>query len=747
MASNPCPAYSQGTITFDIRTRINTPLFTAQGSAGEICLAITNNQLVYRITTQEQTALLEMEDIRNLTDNQWHSIAVTVDSTGTRVYIDGYQEFCGTTSAFFTDLGEDANYTLVENALITIREFAITERIAKPQEVLAQATTPTALIEFAAPYLSSYDVMQVGELTSGSIRVIFRVRGHGQAGTMFAAAGAGREAMSLAIDTTGITYRVLGKYGQWRVFHAQGAWDDGYWHDVVVTAAYGAIEIYVDGFRELHEPGQPFFADIDELNTVVIGQDTIGIRLFGEATQAMIYPTPLNDSQIKHLARIAPLSTQALFDRGYMGSSSYRIPSLIALPTGVVIAGADQRTSIPNDSPNHINFTIRRSLDNGATWLPVQTVIDSPGSGHSGASASDSVLVYDEQAHRVIVLIDRFPGNIGQPNCGYGLGTNTQGELLLHDEQGQIYTLHDDGTVSDSDQNITEYTVDTKGNVCINGQDGGNIWNAQGTNPNQTLLVEQTSFLEVLYSDDEGETWSEPRTINHMVKEPWMSFLGTSPGNGIVLHHGTHAGRIIMPVYFSGHNSMRFSTAVVYSDDHGITWKRSYSTNDNRMFKGSIIDPETFEDAEACLYECVPVEREDGSIIFFMRNQHPEGKVAVAISHDGGETWDAPYFHSQLPEIFSQPNAISLADAEHPNRLVFANASQLLPYRGAGVLRLSEDGGTTFSISRTFRPFHYVYQCMAWLANGNLGLLWEHEWQGLFFTQIPLQWFSNPRIE
>ena len=51
------------------------------------------------------------------------------------------------------------------------------------------------------------------------------------------------------------------------------------------------------------------------------------------------------------------------------------------------------------------------------------------------------------------------------------------------------------------------------------------------------------------------------------------------------------------------------------------------------------------------------------------------------------------------------------------------------PYRGRGVLRLSEDGGRTWIESRTFNPAHYVYQCMTILPDGMLGLLWEREMQ------------------
>ena len=82
---------------------------------------------------------------------------------------------------------------------------------------------------------------------------------------------------------------------------------------------------------------------------------------------------------------------------------------------------------------------------------------------------------------------------------------------------------------------------------------------------------------------------------------------------------------------------------------------------------------------------------------------------------------------------------------QHP-RIVFANASQMHPYRGRGELRLSEDGGHTWIASRTFNPAHYVYQCMTILPDGTLSLLWEREMQGLYFTRIPLEWIEAAKI-
>ncbi len=68
------------------------------------------------------------------------------------------------------------------------------------------------------------------------------------------------------------------------------------------------------------------------------------------------------------------------------------------------------------------------------------------------------------------------------------------------------------------------------------------------------------------------------------------------------------------------------------------------------------------------------------------------------------------------------------------------------PYRGRGELRLSEDGERTWIESRTFNPAHYVYQCMTILPDGTLGLLWEREMQGLYFTRFPLEWIEATKI-
>ena len=693
-------------------------------------------------STKSMSFALDMEDTASLTDATWHTLAITATSCGSKIYLDGYQCFSTTADLSPAGGGKDAKLLVEPGAGLEIREFSAHDSLLSAPEILALSPAPTPLIEFAAAHLSDYDVAELSELTSGTIFARYRVRGPGQHGTILAAGGGGSEKLNLSVTEQGIEYKVLGRRGQWRTFVAHGHWDQGRWHDVVIRVGHGAVQIYVDGYLEAHLPGQVFFAGVEGLDEVVIGQDTAGSRLFGEVRNAAIYTSVLNDAQIKKLSSVAPLDTQCLFDAGFHNSISYRIPSLITLKSGVVVAGADQRETIANDSPNSINFTIRRSFDAGATWQDLQTVLSYPGHGAMGASVIDSCMVQERRSGRLIVLIDHFPGGIGQPNAAAGIGVDAKGRYLLYDGAGNQYTWNEDGAVTDAAGEKTLYRVCEHGDVTINdgGEEapGGNVFLADGEDPHQSLLTARTCFLQMIYSDDDGATWSAPINLNQDVKEEWMSFCGTSPGTGVQLR----SGRLVVPIYYNGEHKRHFSAAVVYSDDGGATWKRGKSPNDGRIFEGRQIDSRTLDTEAGATHEATLIERADGSLLMLMRNQHPSGKVAAAVSTDGGETWGEVYFAQEITEIFCQPNAVPWPSEECPERVVFANASQMRPYRGRGVLRLSEDGGRTWIASRTFNPAHYVYQCMTILPDGTLGLLWEREMQGLYFTRIPLEWIE-----
>ena len=774
-------ACERGTILLDVSVRADVTLMELTGSNGRITLSLRGGRLYGEqvlgsdgspeIGTEEQDGverrLLDAEDALGLDDGRPHTIALTVNETGTHLYADGYECFSTTLTAFLVQIGL-TGVRIDPDGIAAVTRLAAWAEPLSDRAVMAQSLAVTPMVQFAASELSARDARRVGALATGAIRALFRTRGRGQAGRVIAASGQGGT-LHLDIDAGGLTYRVLPGADSPETeplveVRAPGHWDDGAWHDVVVTSARGAVEIHVDGYQVAHAPGSAFLADIAPVARVVVGADLNGKRLFGEVQTAMIYDAALTDAQIKRLAGAAPLPTRALFDTGYHGALSYRIPSLLTLDSGVILAGADQRVSIPNDAPNDINLVMRRSLDGGQTWEEMRTLLSLPGTGALGASLIDSVLVQDHSTGRVICLVDQFPGGIGQPNAVVGTGFDAQGRRVLHNRARELFAVEPDGTVVTAAGEPTDYRVVLSndaatgaraGDVLLGGEAAGSIYLAYEQAPEECLFQHRSSHLLMITSDDDGATWSEPTDITAQLKADWMCFLGTGPGNAIQLTGPEHAGRILVPVYYSHEagGTGFLSCAAIYSDDGGASWTLGSSPNDGREILGDIVSSRDLADERASLYESVLVEGADGAVHVWARNQHPAGRVAHAVSHDGGVTWGEVDYHDQLTEIFSQPNAIAvtgasdIAGAAEPSSrsIVFANASQMLPFRGCGVMRLSHDDGVTWPHNRVINPRHYVYQCMAQLPSGDIALLWEREWQGLFLTTVPLTWLVSSR--
>ena len=770
-------ACERGTVLLDVFARADATLMALTGTNGRIALELRGGRLYGEQVLGPdgspaagdgvERRVLDAEDALGLDDGRPHTIALSVNETGTHLYADGYECFSTTLAAFLAQIGL-TGVSIDPDGIAEVTRLAVWAEPLSDRAVMAQSLAATPMVQFAASELSARDARRTGALTTGAIRALFRTRGRGQAGTVIAACGKDGT-LHLEIDAGGLSYRILPGADSSETeplieVRAPGHWDDGAWHDVVVTSARGATEIHVDGYQVAHAPGSAFLADIAPVTRVVVGADLDGKRLFGEAQTAMVYDAALTDAQIKRLAGASPLPTRALFDTGYHGAESYRIPSLLTLDSGVVLAGADQRVSIPNDAPNDINLVMRRSLDGGQTWEEMRTLLSLPGPGALGASLIDSVLVQDRSTGRVICRVDQFPGGVGQPNAGVGTGFDAPGRRRLHNRVGELFAVEPDGTVVTAVGEPTDYHVilgtdattgARAGDVLLDGEAAGSIYLAYEQAPEDCLFQHRSSHLLMITSDDEGATWSEPIDITAQVKADWMCFLGTGPGNAIQLTGAEHAGRILVPVYYSHEagGTGYLSCAAIYSDDGGVSWTLGASPNDGREVLGAVVSSRDLADERASLYESVLVEGADGAVHVWARNQHPAGRVAHAVSRDGGATWGEVDYHDQLTEIFSQPNAIAvtgasdIAGAADPGSrsIVFANASQMLPFRGCGVMRLSHDDGATWPHNRVINPRHYVYQCMAQLPSGDIALLWEREWQGLFLTTVPLAWLTGSR--
>lgn len=437
------------------------------------------------------------------------------------------------------------------------------------------------------------------------------------------------------------------------------------------------------------------------------------------------------------------LQDEILFGPGMSQATHYRIPSLVTTEHGVVIAAIDARYDTSKDNPNRIDKAIRRSLDGGKTWEPVQVIVSCSGRGRdNGEAAIDPAMLVDRQTNTVWMIYCHTPGGVGLVASRPGRGCDDKGRRYVYDRQNTRYLLEDGALVS-MDGTPTSVLVSQAGDVTVNGKACGNLYLGYGE-----YLVERTSYLEAVYSEDDGATWSAPIDLTHQVKEEWMRFIGAGPGIGIQLQQGPHAGRLIFPIYFSNEtNSIfwRMSCALIYSDDHGKTWHRGASPNDGRVLDGETLSARTLQAQSGELTESQAVELENGKIRVYLRNHLESGCVAYCESTDGGESFSQVLPQPALPDPVCQSSVIRLPDlGDGVLRLLFANPADSQE-RIRGTVRLSEDGGKTWCASRTVDEGFFMYNSMTALPDGTVGILYEGDEteQTIRFRRFSLDWIRQ----
>ncbi|WP_051404993.1 sialidase family protein [Bacillus cihuensis] len=464
------------------------------------------------------------------------------------------------------------------------------------------------------------------------------------------------------------------------------------------------------------------------------------VKIFNEPLPNEVLTSITGETSAKLLVNPMPDTAKvtnplSVFYPGFMDSNNYRIPALLYSEKGTLIAGIDRRVVHGGDSPNNIDAVIRRSHDQGLTWEKDGIVInDYP----DQASNIDLSLLQDQSNERIFALVDGFPHGAGLmggfgTNAYKGTGFKTvdgKAYLFLKDQNNNEYTIREDGIVYDETGKRTEYSVDEDRNLYVNGEKIDNYFSQ--TSP---LKPHKTSYLELYYSDDEGETWTGPIDLNGEVKEDWMIFLGTGPGNGIQITKGPYEGRLVFPVYFLNEHN-RQASAIIYSDDNGKTWHRGESPNEGRVIGEEIINERYFTNSAHEITESQVVEMPDGQLKLFMRNY--SGYAQIATSFDGGESWDSEVVTEKaLPAPYSQMSAIRYgAQVDGKEAVIFSSASDSVSRINGNVkVGLIEEVGT-YANGRTKYSFNwkysqlvkqgtYGYSSLTNLSNGDIGLFYE----------------------
>lgn len=558
---------------------------------------------------------------------------------------------------------------------------------------------------------------------------------------------------------------------------------DGKWH--TVTYVYTGTEniVYFDGAQIGAADFNGLFSNASwaaQANAVTIG----GMRrtgsnntwpFNGSINRLEIYTEPASAEQVAVLHANTNAADQSaygadtfktqeigLFDMGDFDAFNYRIPALVTLPDGTLLAAADQRNQHWNDNGN-IDSVVRRSTDGGKTWSDITDVLDLKSQPYNTSTQSafnidPSLLVETQGEHkgRVWMLVDMYPECSGTVSSQAGSGyTEIDGRqyLSLYDKDGALYTVREEGKVYNSNGELTDYVVKQDvqppyhelGDLYQNGEYVGNIYlKSQNTNHDTApLTVYVTSYLWLTYSDDSGLTWSKPVDLNPMVKEDWMRFCGSGPGVGLQLQNGT----LMFPIYYTTKNAgggIGFqSSANIYSTDGGLTWQRGESPNDGRINSSGEETNSKNPSGVSELTESQIVQLNNGHLMQFMRNYGGNGKVVYSISTDNGLTW-GPVVDTTATEVYCQLSVVRYPElVDGKEIVVLSNPGG--SGRNNGTLRIGEiqeDDSVIWTSTKMFCPGNYAYSCLTVMADGSLALAYEHE-NTIKFTSFNLEYIKD----
>lgn len=277
------------------------------------------------------------------------------------------------------------------------------------------------------------------------------------------------------------------------------------------------------------------------------------------------------------------------------------------------------------------------------------------------------------------------------------------------------------------------------GNPCpVLDEETGTIWLLMTWNlgtDRESEIIDQTSDdtrrIFVTSSIDDGLTWGKPKEIMSDVKKSAWTWYATGPCKGIQIKQGENKGRLIIPCDHIEAETKKYYSHIIYSDDHGISWKLGGSTPIDNV------------------NECQAVELADGSIMLNMRNyDRAQNTRVVSISNDGGITWGPFKRDPALIEPICQGSIIRYTQVAHQdkNRILFSNPASETE-RVKMTVRLSYDEGKSWEKSKLLYEGPSAYSDLAILPSGKIACFYErgemHPYEKITLASFDLSWLTD----
>lgn len=307
------------------------------------------------------------------------------------------------------------------------------------------------------------------------------------------------------------------------------------------------------------------------------------------------------------------ITSQRLYAPGDYGSANWRIPALLCLDDGTLLAVNDKRKYNESDLPEDIDIVYRRSLDGGLTWSEPQTLIE--GTGYK-QGYGDPALVQCENGDVLCFFVG-----------GNGLWASTESDP----QRSYVCRSTDRGLTWGEPEDITAQLWGSQATnpTCRNYKSsffasGNALRLKQGPHKGRVMVAaamcrKSAQKLDnfVVYSDDNGHTWH-------------VSDRAFSVGDEAKLME-LRDGTILISVRQNGPRGCNRSS------DGGQTWGTQSTW------------PEMT--ANACNGDMLRVN--DTTILHSLPNSMNRENVSIFTSNDEGLTWHSPVSLFEGPSVYS----------------------------------------------------------------------------------------------
>jgi sialidase-1 len=237
-----------------------------------------------------------------------------------------------------------------------------------------------------------------------------------------------------------------------------------------------------------------------------------------------------------------------------------------------------------------------------------------------------------------------------------------------------------------------------------------------------------TRRVFVLYSVDDGLSWSAAKEITGDVKKAGWSWYATGPGRGIQISKGKYKNRMVVPANHVTKGTRKNYSKAIYSDDGGDNWKLGGITREDSVNESTI------------------AELSSSRLMLNMRNASKKRARQTAISKNGGKSWSHIREDTTLIEPVCEGNLLQYKYPGKAEALLFSNPASKTS-RTQMTVRVSYNDGKTWAAKKLLYLGPSAYSCMTVLPNGNIGCFYEaglqRPYEGIVYEEIRLEDISD----